>query len=125
MSKRAPRTTRTPITQQAEPYNGINRKERRRLDTVNRLAVRAEMRKAEARYVDFGGADATEPEPAADAVERPCVYAKAVHAAKMARRRGRARTGHGGAAARERRRAKRAAVSPLEQEAQIHAAMGR
>lgn len=109
--KRRPYTPTPPITQAAEPFNGTNRHERRKLDAVGRRAERAEFKRADARYVDFGAADATSPEGPSE-VERPCVYAKAVHAAKMARRKERGRTGHGGAAARSRRKAKRAQASP-------------
>jgi hypothetical protein len=122
--KRKPYTPTPPIPQQAEPYNGINRKERRKLDATNRLAERAEFKRAEARYVDFGPADGTTVE-AAD-VERPCVFAKAVHAAKMARRRERGkRKRHSTAAAREKRFAVRHGLATADADAGtlLHAAM--
>ena len=92
----------------------MNRHERRKLDAAvireQRRAAKATARR-EAKQRGDRSENPTAPlsEPGAD-LERPCVYAKAVHAAKVARRRQRARTGHGGAASRERRRAARAAA---------------
>lgn len=96
----------------------MNRHERRKADTLQRLAEKREAKQRGDRtdnptaplsatsgdsYVDFGGADATTPEPVA-AIERPCVYAKAVFATQQARLKARGkRKRHSTAASKERR----------------------
>lgn len=94
------------IAQTAEPFNGAPRHERRKIDAAQRATAR---REAKQRGGRTDNPTAPLSEPVTD-LERPCVYAKAVHAAKVARRRQRARTGHGGAGSRQRRRAARAAA---------------
>lgn len=119
----------------------MNRHERRKTDTLQRLAEKREAKQRGDRtdnptaplsatpgdsYVDFGGADATTPEPVA-AIERPCVYAKAVFATQQKRRKARSKASHQKRAmvrkvkraAGERRFAKYAAMKVAREEAVV------